>query len=672
MKPSSSKRKSGEALDADKRLEIVSELAALNGQSKMGLVRTLKTLHDKGLLVDALVETPTELGYKRQVRRAFEKDALYTQTPYGTMLSQMELPVVDEKMKAKQPSMWYINPFALLFQLCVANVALFNLIKDAVGIAGTKTLRIVLYFDGVNPGNPLAPDPQQLLQAIYWCFIDLPNWFLRRKEGWFCFSLTREIWIKDMPGEMSEFCKMVMLVFFAAVGDSFHKGITIQCGAESVVLRATFGGFLADEKGLKELFSVKGQAGNVLCMNCLNVRNRWCRLQPGQQHFWDPDISQRKPASSHHIREMVHRISEEPGKTKREQLEKDFGINYVPTGLLWEHHLMTNILDPCRNYIRDWMHTFVSGGVAGTHLAKICGALHDIGIGIEIVHTYAQNFKLPRCRSNGKVSDLYFKANLVVTDHVKMFAGDVLGMVCIMYAFLIDKIQPRGLLETNIECFAALFVMLSILRRGDMSNAIHITLTAITMKHNRLFLDLYGDKDAKIKFHHTYHIPDDMLYLMKCLSCFPAERKNKDAIAVSNASTTHIEKASVIAFLHRTIDYWNDSKACHEIYLNDPRAVALHGQRLSKAASATLTCGEVHINDMVFLFDGSIGKVRSFYQHGDCLSVGVDVHKAISHAKLLFEIDAHDVQFIDARSIVEQVFWYANATGIIAVFPKYD
>lgn len=333
---------------------------------------------------------------------------------------------------------------------------------------------------------------------------------------------------------------------------------------------------------------------------------------------------------------------------------------------------MTNILDPCRNYIRDWMHTFVSGGVAGTHLAKICGALHDIGIGIEIVHTYAQNFKLPRCRSGGKISDLYFKANLVVTDHVKMFAGDVLGMVCIMYAFLIDKIQPRGLLETNIECFAALFVMLSILRRGDMSNAIHITLTAITLKHNRLFLDLYGNKDAKIKFHHTYHIPDDMLYLMKCLSCFPAERKNKDAIAVSNASTTHIEKASVIAFLHRTIDYWNDSKACHEIYLNNPRAVALHGQRLSKAASATLTCGEVHINDMVFLFDGSIGKVRSFYQHGDCLSVGVDVHKAISHAKLLFEIDAHDVQFIDARSIVEPVFWYANATGIIAVFPKYD
>ncbi len=129
------------------------------------------------------------------------------------------------------------------------------------------------------------------------------------------------------------------------------------------------------------------------------------------------------------------------------------------------------------------------------------GALKDRGYDIESVHTYAPNVKLPRCQG-GKVSDLYFKTNLVTTDHVQMFARDVMGMVCIMYAFLIDKIQPRGLLETNIECFAALFVMLCILRRGDMSNAIHITFTALTLKHNRLFLDLYGNDNAKIKFHH--------------------------------------------------------------------------------------------------------------------------------------------------------------------------
>jgi len=78
----------------------------------------------------------------------------------------------------------------------------------------------------------------------------------------------------------------------------------------------------------------------------------------------------------------------------------------------------------------------------------------------------------------------------------------------------------------------------------------------------------------------------------------------------------------------------------------------------------------IAINDMVFLFDGSIGKVCSFYQHDDCIYAGVGVHKAISDAELLFEIDV--VQFIDARLIVEPVFWYAKATGILAIFPKFD
>ena len=73
---------------------------------------------------------------------------------------------------------------------------------------------------------------------------------------------------------MAELCTIVLKVFFSAVGASFHKGITIQCGSESLVIGASFAGFLADQKGLKELFGIKGQARNIPCMNCLNVRNR--------------------------------------------------------------------------------------------------------------------------------------------------------------------------------------------------------------------------------------------------------------------------------------------------------------------------------------------------------------------------------------------------------------
>ncbi len=182
--------------------------------SKVGLSKTLKALHDRGLLTDALVQAPSAIGYSRQVQRAFEQQALYTQTPYGPMLREMEFPAAHSKAKAKRPSMWYISPFALLHQLCIVSAPLFNLIKNAVGGAGTRVLRIVLYFDGINPGSPLAPHPQQLLQAIYWCIADLPNRFLRRTDSRFCFSLIRETWAKELAGERTELAKLVLGVFF--------------------------------------------------------------------------------------------------------------------------------------------------------------------------------------------------------------------------------------------------------------------------------------------------------------------------------------------------------------------------------------------------------------------------------------------------------------------------
>ncbi len=165
-------------------------------------------------MTDALVQAPSAIGYSRQVQRAFEQQALYTQTPYGPMLREMEFPAAHSKAKGKRPSMWCISPFALLHQLCIVSAPLFNLIKNAVGGAGTRVLRIVLYFDAVNPGSPLAPHPQQLLQAIYWCIADLPNRFLRRTDSRFCFSLIRETWAKELAGERTELAKLVLGVFF--------------------------------------------------------------------------------------------------------------------------------------------------------------------------------------------------------------------------------------------------------------------------------------------------------------------------------------------------------------------------------------------------------------------------------------------------------------------------
>ena len=172
------------------------------------------------------------------------------------------------------------------------------------------------------------------------------------------------------------------------------------------------------------------------------------------------------------------------------------------------------------------MHTLVSNGVAGTHLACVCQALGGAGIPLEIIQSYSNKFVLPVVRGK-KPSNLYFKNELVATDHVRHFASDVLGMVTILYCFLVEKVLPRGILTQNITCFVCLYKILCILRRGGLSETIATTLRELIVKHNTLFLELYGNRRAKIKFHHMYHLPEDMLWLLSCLSCFPTERRKK-------------------------------------------------------------------------------------------------------------------------------------------------
>ena len=275
------------------------------------------------------------------------------------------------------------------------------------------------------------------------------------------------------------------------------------------------------------------------------------------------------------------------------------------------------------------------------------------------------------------VSDLYFKDTMIATDHVRHFASDVLGMVNILYVFLIDKIQPRGLLSADhIKCFEALYGIMCILRRGEMTTVYREDFMNLTMTHNRLFLELYGNKPAKIKFHHTYHLPDDMLRMGSCLSCFPTERKNKDALAVSTASDRHMARTATINFLHKTLAHWaGNEHGCLAHYLVSPKLLMLAGVEMQFALAATLPCGEVHKGDLVLFRDGDLGKVLGFWaRKGDHqLVVQANIHRKLQMGRLAFECQSVlGPEFRIVEQIVECVIWYEGADRLIVGVPKYS
>jgi hypothetical protein len=98
----------------------------------------------------------------------------------------------------------------------------------------------------------------------------------------------------------------------------------------------------------------------------------------------------------------------------------------------------------------------------------------------------------------------------------------------------------------------------------------------------------------------------------------------------------------------------------------------LHGQKVYNSKCATLRIGDVHVGDMVLLFDGSIGKVISLWRNDDVIYGGVEVHKAIPESPMLFELAGRAVDFIDCRSFVELVAWYSKAHSLFAILPQFE
>ena len=669
-------------LDADARTDILKELTILRGVSRTGLAKTLKTLWDKGLLKDALCDAPSDIGYRRAVKRAFDLDAMYRSGDYGPILREFVLPIVDDGKKPKSVSMWYCDPVAFLTSLCSYNKSFFLMMRAATGgDGGAQRLRLILYFDGINPTNPLAPDPQKLVMAIYYTFCELPGWLLRRQEGWFIFALVREVDIKRLRGKMSEFARIVLEIFFKP-GSIFRDGFILSHGDDSQFITTDFEGIFADEKELKGCFGYMGSAGNVLCMSCMFVRNRNVTLDdPEWEYFWSTDVENRRVTKPKHIKSMLERIAAEHRITYRQKMETQFGLHYIPTGL--QHCDLvfpSGPFNPLKAYLRDWMHVFVSNGVAGTTIAKIVQRLvhrsDDTRVhSVAVLQTYTSLLKMPS-RERHRVEDNWFRPELMDTDHVRHFAGDVLGMVAVLYAFIVDRIDLADDPELVLIalCARTLFIIMCILRRGTMSVEIRDSLLQYILDHNNAFLDLFGSDDCKPKFHHTMHVPDDLLRLLAIISGFTTERKNQDALDETTVFVQgDFDKQATISCLHRSVQRWHhDHKRCRKAYLltGYSRIRVVNDSEIATSSKAMLACGAVAAGDMVALVGGCIGEIIAFFELDGAFFVRASLHMPLD-AEFQFDADVSDTVIIDSEKVIEPVMWYRKKKVIFAIVPNY-
>ena len=97
------------------------------------------------------------------------------------------------------------------------------------------------------------------------------------------------------------------------------------------------------------------------------------------------------------------------------------------------------------------MHTYFSGGVAGTELAALLTVLKGEGVAVKSLQAYVGRWKVSKARQNPNVKCLEVHEN--GDDQMKCFASELLAFLPIIGKFLDDVVVPLGLLDRHVKCY---------------------------------------------------------------------------------------------------------------------------------------------------------------------------------------------------------------------------
>ena len=602
---------SATVLPADKRRRLSAELANAAG-TKVGAARVLKLLNDQGFLGGGLSVT-SQKGVQTDARLGIEA-VCGVATPYGKLIVDLKLHDITVEI---------VNPFAYLHVLSERSAPLYEeLFPDRRNNAAHT---IIIYIDEIRPGNPLRPGKGRMTQSVYWTCSDFPDHVLCRSDCWFLLTTVRSIIIEKVRGKVSGFMRALLHVFWGASGTSFSTGVVLSNGNDTGIMTASFDGFLADEKALKEIWCLKGASGSRCCINCTNLiqflsdADRHGTCLQGLSCY---DMSLFRMTTDEEVFRMADSLKtlHDGGCTKvaLARLEQILGMTYDADGILYDEHLRT-ILKPVRMYIRDWMHTVVGHGVAGTQVAAVLAKMKTNGIKPESVQLYLNCFALPL--AHGPVHASWFDKNNICDDHMKCFASEMLSIVVLFNEFLQDVVMPQGLMQDDCRCFALLARIVQLLKAGpSVAGSRYADMHEMIVEHHRLYVELYPTY-IKPKWHHMLHLQDHGRDSGKILSCFVTERKHKKVKAAATWNFRNFEHSVIRTLVFQQIDVIVQENLFKVAYLENPHAFVANGVQVIRATHATLRCGQVKADDVIACRTSTgrfVAKVMCFFSmYGD-------------------------------------------------------
>jgi hypothetical protein len=422
---------------------------------------------------------------------------------------------------------------------------------------------------------------------------------------------------------------------------------------------------LADEEAHKMLMSLKGAAGTRFCITCRNVTNN---LTPDPRGYIQSiecvDTSlfdQITDSDFFDCIDFLRRAKNTKSKKDFALIEQALGINFDADSLPFDDELRP-MLKPVSGYLRDWMHTLCSHGTACSELALIMAKLKAEGVTLQQVRDYAMCFTLPKWMPQPS-KEWWAEERFLEASVRNASAAENLTMLPLLLAFCEDVGIPARLRD-NVSCLRLSCQILQLLRMGaDKACSRVDELQSLIEKRARLFVALYPGQ-AKPKFHHLFHIVENMRETGKLMSCWVTERKHRTLKQLATCNFSSFELQVTQQVITRQLEA--SSATYHPMGMLSPSN--LSGCEVLFSTRASLEHGMFHAGDVVALKDGRAGRLLSFH----CL---VSNRKSISATLNFYEnltpttwsTASAGASLIDASLIDFGVAWAPKARDVIRV-----
>lgn len=497
---------------------------------------------------------------------------------------------------------------------------------------------IVLYTDEVTPGDAFAMQNKRRAYCFSLSFKEFGPELLCQQAAWVPFAMIRSVVVHKVQGKLSTIGRSLLTRLFCGPESLERAGVDVYDVHTSMsnILFFKLGNVIADEAAQAAFWGWKGASGLVNCANCKNITLPRSGLAQEDPYLRDTrcsnvaefDLATSADKWAAHDDLMDKRRS--MTKTHFEDLEKAYGMNCCPTGILADHNLREYV-SPIDVHTHDPMH-IMSTIVEKEIFLLLAAAGKEARVDYDdVLPVIAQFSHWPKHLRNigSKVKDMFGKTRAVAckrAGNFKASCSEILTVFPLLLYFTHAVLAHiPGLAKEVSSCFAlASWVHLVRLSKRGVSTT-RSALENAAGYHNRKMQEAY-DIIPLPKHHTRFHLGLQYERDGWLLDCWTLERANattKNAFSFVDY-TKRFERSATARIMNGYIRQLDAPGALQTHALLPPVTSMLSGA--AKVSKSLMWNGaQVSVDDFV-IFGEDAGIVKTCVQ-ANGLMVAIDTYR---------------------------------------------